>query len=300
MEAHGYTLTMATGSEAKQRFLARSDVPEHDFAISLRKSGPRSLLIDCELHLQPDGTMRHIVAGPRPGHYAYHLTQWPRRVSDFAYGLYFNILTIFSDPVLIFVADFSVEEVLNLLCFWMRSSRARKCFRQSRVVIITDGLDSTTPFNEFDLMIAMISELRRHEPATSHSARDVRNIIRSCFDFTVLKGGTDITQDSWQALFSSKFGFGWKKDDVPLNKRKLLRAAIDHYFRHPQIPFDIIHASWIPNPIPETFEENLAEFLEASQAADLDCACLTASALAMDAFTIGAYSTSILQKKAIN
>ncbi|KAM4062068.1 hypothetical protein HRG_013530 [Hirsutella rhossiliensis] len=119
MEARGYNLALAIGGEAKRRFLARGGLPLEDFAVSLRKTGPNSLrlLIDCELHLQPDSAMHRIVGGPRPGHYAYHLTKSPQRASHFAYGLYYSILSIFGDPILIFVADFGVEQVLRFLCF---------------------------------------------------------------------------------------------------------------------------------------------------------------------------------------
>lgn len=289
MEAHNYNLALTIGGEAKRHFLARGGLPSDNFAISLRNAGPHSVLIDCELHMQPDGAMPRIAGGPRPGRYAYHLTKSPLRASHFAYGLYCNVFSIFCNPVVIFVADLGLEQVLHLLCFWIRSARARKNSQRARVILITDSSDTINRFDEFHLMVTMVSELRKDEPATSYSAKDVKKMIRSYFDFIILRDVTNLSDNSWQCVFSTPKTCQ-TRDYAPLFKRELLRAAIAHYATHPETPFDVICASRILSPIPESFEESLAQFLEASQVGNIDSVCLISSALVMDAFSPAKHS----------
>lgn len=294
MGAQGHKIALAIGGEAKRRFLATSRPLQNDYAVALLKLDRRTLVLDCEMHLQPDSGMPRILGGPRPGHYDYHLVNSPpRTATQLAFGLYCDVFSIFSDLVLIFVADFGgVEQVLSFLCFWMRCAKAKRYPRQSQVILVSDDMDTTAGFDEFRLMAAMISQLRTDEPATPHSVADVKGIIRRCFDFTLVRGTAELCDEFWLDITASTVPLGGAMDLSPLRKRALFRAAIAQYARQPSLAFNAILASRIPNPLPKEFEENLVEFLDASRVANADNSCLVASALVMDAFPPTMHSKS--------
>ncbi|KAM4063818.1 hypothetical protein HRG_006924 [Hirsutella rhossiliensis] len=256
--AHGYNIALAIGGKAKRRFLARGGLPLDDFAVSLRKASHHTLLFDCEMHLQPDGAMPRIIAGPRRGHYAYHLIKPPQRASQFAFGLYYNVYSNFGGSVIIFVADFGAKQVLHFLYFWMRCAKAEHDSRRSRIILITNESQTTPRLDDFQFVAAMISELRKDEPTTPYSAKDVKRMIHSYFDFTIVPGVTDLCDEFWQSIASPSASMAGGRDCAPPCKRALFRAAISQFVRQPLLPFDAILASRISNPIPKEFEENLA------------------------------------------
>jgi len=294
------TVVLAIGGRAKRRLVPLGMAPQDAYAVSLRKLGGRILVLDCEMHLQPGTKIPRIIGGPQPGHYTYHLMRPPRKASQFAFGLYCDVLAMFSDLVIIFVEDFGgAERVLRFICFWMRCAKAKNFPFQSRVLCVSTA-PAATHLDEFNIMAAMSMELRRDEPAVSYSAADIKSIMQRCFALVRVIDPVDLSKDFWQSpLSASTVMAGSQRTRLP-RSTAVIRAAIASYAEQPVAAFNAFLACRTSRPLPRRFEENLIEFIEKSRGVVQDHASIVASALAMDAHTDGGMQSKLHKLVAVS
>ncbi|KAJ6440926.1 2-oxoacid dehydrogenases acyltransferase [Purpureocillium lavendulum] len=281
------TVVLAIGGRAKRRQVRLGTTPPGTYAVSLQKLGGNILVLDCELHLQPEAKVPRIMGGPRRGHYTYHLMRPPRKASQFAFGLYCDVLAMFSDLVIIFVEDFGgVEQVLRFICFWMRCAKAKGFPFQSRVLFVSTA-SMATHLDEFNIMAAMSMELRRDEPAVSYSAADIKSIMRRCFALIRVIDPFDLSKSFWQDPISASTAVEVSERTPLPRNTTVIRAAIANYLQQPLAAFNAFLACRVHRPLPQNFEENIIEFIEKSRGIVEDYASIVASALVMDAHTDG-------------
>ncbi|UNI24844.1 hypothetical protein JDV02_010562 [Purpureocillium takamizusanense] len=293
------TVVLAIGGRAKRRLVPLGTTPLGAYAVSLQKLAGGILVLDCELHLQPEAKIPRIIGGPRPGHYTYHLMRPPRKPSQFAFGLYCDVLAMFSDLVIIFVEDFGgAEQVLRFICFWMRCAKAKNFPFQSRVLCVSTA-PAATHLDEFNIMAAMSMELRKDEPAVSYSAADIKSIMRRCFALIRVIDPLDLSKGFWQnPISASTVEAGSQRTPLP-RSTAVIRAAIASYAERPLAAFNAFLACRTSRPLPRRFEENLIEFIEKSRNVVQDHASIVASALVMDAHTDGGMQSKLRKLVAI-
>jgi hypothetical protein len=77
--------------------------------------------------------------------------------------IYIDILSLFSDLIIIFIPNFGLAPALKLLCFLMKSIMILECHLISRVILLYDYIPPTIEINN-RLMASLASKLHRIDP----------------------------------------------------------------------------------------------------------------------------------------
>ncbi len=277
-------IVLAIGGMEKRKCLPlRSEY----HAVSLCQINASLLVLDSELHLQPDAGIPRMIGGPQPGHFQYHLLEAPgERARTLAHLLYSNVLSIFSDVVLIFVEDFgAVEKAIEFLCFWTLSAQDRADPRPTSVVMVTEE-ELTVEDVRFELMAGIIPKLRVENPIQSTAAY-AKKIINSTIDvrvsspIAIQKNIHAFVNNEIREKAIHKFHFSAK------HTRVLMQQAFLQFAKFPYRNINLAKLSRTSRPVPERMRENICEFLSATSGKISEPSSLIASAIVMDAFPPG-------------
>lgn len=290
------SLILAIGGAVKRQWLMQHAIvktayDEEEHSVSLVPVEDDAFLLDCELHLQLDQHLPRLKAGlTRRGAQPLLLAHAARHTQEIAFALYCDVLSHFSNLILLFVPDFGgLPQLIEFLCFWLSQTMAKNFPTLSRILLVHDKKPARGDEVDFELMASMASHLRQADPTRSYSAKAIREMMRRCFQLTnctVLDG----THQMWLELHNSRCDRIRDKMDLSaLHLKTLLRSAISQFADAPSIPFNAISASRLQYTIPERLQDQLSSFLAVSK--DVDGATdILSSALVMDAYPPGMHS----------
>ncbi|KAF5136445.1 hypothetical protein E5D57_000207 [Metarhizium anisopliae] len=254
--------------------------PYRKFAIALQRQGS-NLVVMCDMHKQPGNAIPRIIAGPVPGNYCYHLVQQPpATMTDLAYRVYCDVFALFSDIVLISVADFGgLERVLSFVCSWVLRRQLQKPKLRTHFVVATDKY--CLKDIQFELLATMMAD---------QLTQSVASVKRTISDYTELSVINESSASP--GLVVKLFGLRNHRQAEGLHftgsdTRILLRAAIAHYTAKPMETFNLVAASRPSWPVPEELGHHIGEFLAACPPEPVDHYPIIASALVMNAFHPG-------------
>ncbi|KJZ72799.1 hypothetical protein HIM_07743 [Hirsutella minnesotensis 3608] len=268
LKADRNEIILAVGGFVKRDFFKSRPSQLKDHVVALWQVDDCTVVLDCEMHLQPEGTAPKIRGGPTPGHCRYHCVNTSLGTYRLALRLYCDVLSVFSDIVLIFVADFEgMGQVISFLCFWMSYAKAKHFPKRSQIILIADEATTREGFDEFELLTTMLSHLRTTEPGTPYSAAGVRQIIRQCFSCVLVRRCSELGPYAWQREMIQTRHDSQLKHVPPARKGALLKTAIALHAARPCVEFDPILCS------------------KASRDTDVNAISIIASALVMHAFT---------------
>ncbi|KAK5997515.1 hypothetical protein PT974_02878 [Cladobotryum mycophilum] len=306
MDIQKPTVIMAVGGQVKRNFLSLFPIgyPTEKYTISLTPwpNQHRRLLLDCELHLQPDDGMSRILGGPQPGHYTYHLLKdSAHRAASIAHYIYTNILPGFCDLVLLFVPDIGgYKGAINYLLHWMQTAMAKGCSTRANVVLVFGGDDAIEEDAvRFELTSVMLCQLRKSEPQAPHTFAKIKQISHECFAISA------VNLEDLHRLLCSKIAVGAAHraklglDFSAVHWKALLRSAIAHHISQPSLPFNMVTAARVSYPLPTRMEDHLADFLQVCTDQPLNCTRVIASALVMDAFPPNMHAHSLPARRRV-
>ncbi|EFY96524.2 hypothetical protein MAA_08021 [Metarhizium robertsii ARSEF 23] len=283
-EAKPRTILLIQGhTERGDGFKGAMRFPYRKFAIALQRQGS-NLVVMCNMHQQPGNAIPRIIAGPVPGNYCYHLVQQPpATMTDLAYRVYCDVFALFSDIVLISVADFGgLERVLSFVCSWVLRRQLQKPKLRTHFVVATDKY--CLKDIQFELLATMMAD------QWTQSVASVKRTISDYTELSVINGSS-----ASPGLVVKLFGLRNHRQAEGLHftgsdTKILLRAAIAHYTAKPMETFNLVAASRPSWPVPEELGHHIGEFLAACPPEPVDHYPIIASALVMNAFHPGLHS----------
>jgi hypothetical protein len=283
----------AIGGWMKRQFLAAGMgiFSQEHCSIAVASLG-HTIVFDCELHLLSEDTIPRIHAGPTKGNIRAHLVQrQPTPIPQFAYRIYCNIFSRFSDVVLIFISDFGgIGPVVDFLCYWMHCAMATGMPNCSRVLLIHNGRPPVEGGTYLSIIEAFARSAQAADPTTGYSLAAIKKIANSCFRITDLSLQCDIFQSVRMELDGAfSYRCSTMLDFKAPHYKALLEAAICEYMEDPSRRFDFISASRSGFPAPESFGQRIIDFLTLMGASERNIEAL-ASALVLDAYPLHMHS----------
>lgn len=272
-----YSTILAIGGQQKRECFTPPIWSNDSSVVSLWQQGQDDFVFDCEMHLGQEDLPR-IIAGPRRGDYQYHLLQNTGTVLTFAHDIYYNILSRFSDIVVIFVLDIGgISKTLDMLCRWLSWPA---CKREPARIILC-GAELTPQEIRFELMARVTSRLHCNGAQSRTSTTEAKRLIATAFH---------ITTSTCDAVHEQVAGEA-RKDYDPVYRlsvkhlKVLLRETIAQFAVKPSdIQLEVL--SRRRRPIPIHIEDNITEFLDKTQHVQVEAFEIVASALVMDAFPV--------------
>lgn len=280
---------LAIGGQTKARYLYKQWLiaPGHngERSVALAAVDDRTLLLDCDLHLC-DGKIPRVQGGPHVGASDLHLLKHTTpSTTEIAYSLYIEVLSLFSDIVLISIRDFGgLDEVIEFLCLWLTKSITTKPVVPCSVVLLETERTSMRDVRD-RVFAAFTSQLKVTDPTTPFTPTAVKRIIDDCFRIRVASQshhGCKYLNAELEVSACDRAGRG--VDFTAHHTKELLRAAIRHHAEASSDQFDYVTASRITNPVPGRLTERLIMFLEHCEELRDEESGVVASALMMDAY----------------
>lgn len=277
----------AIGGWLKQRFLTTqmgiSSLGHSSIAVA--GIGGRCLLFDCELHLHTNNTAPPIRAGPTPGNVRRHLMEHaPPELPRLAYGIYCDILSLFSDVTLIFVPDFdSLQRVIDFLCHWIQCSLSKGFPTFSRILLVHEQRPSQGEVRSI-LAASFATNLRKKDSTKAYSTSGINSIIDACFQITDCTLNDDIgglLSFQLRSSFLNRSSCG--KGFIARHYKAFLQTALRAYIKDPSQPFDFIAASRLRYPVPTQLARSIIVHLGGPDVSE-EHMKVVASALALDAY----------------
>lgn len=288
----------AIGGWLKRRFLARylGIYSEEHRSIAIACSG-HCLIYDCELHLEDRVPRVH--AGPIIGNIRRHLMeQAPSQPARLAFGLYCEVVSLFSDITLVFVPDFGgLAQVVEFLSNWLERARAKRFPACSYIILIHEERPAKREVREL-LSASFAKHLRVADPLHAYSASDIAQMIDACFrlsDFTMhdlfLSMAVELDRSFLKRV---SYGEGFKAHHY----KAFLQAAISQYTQRPSSTFSFITASRLQYPIPIRLESSLSTYLSNAVTHEENVRAV-ASALVLDAYPPQMHRTYVCQNTSL-
>ena len=256
------------------------------FTIGLARHGG-NIVASCAMHQQPDHAVTRILAVPVPGNYCYHLVENPpQTMANLAYRLYCDVFALFSDIILISVAEFGgLEKVMSFISFWIQRQRLQSIRLRAHFVLVTNQYQLRDV--EFRLLAAMLADQRQRDPSSPESVGMLKSVISSSIELSTVDdfslGPGMIKMLCKRRNFREAEGLHFTASNAKL----LLRASIAHWTRQPTGTFDMVAAARLSCPIvPTDFGCRIRELL-ACTPEPAAYYTIIASALVMDAYVPG-------------
>lgn len=265
--------------------LNRSSTQNYSVALGSWSEPNRKIILDCELHLQPNLSIPKIIGGFQPGNLQYHLLQLPsHRAVDIASSLYYNVFPLFSDLVVLFISDLGgIENVINILCYWLQEAMTDHRQYRVRVALVfssSDRIGDEGIFNRWDT--SMIC--RPGATAAQYNVDQIRRARKRLFHISSIQLSENIITDIES---ESRIGAVYKSeaaiDFSALNWRLLFQEAVAHYGIHQFPHFDVVSAARSHCPVPNFMEDCILDLVQNCDE-KLKLSYVIASALVMDAF----------------
>jgi hypothetical protein len=267
--------------------LSRQSAAEYSVALGPRPGNSNIIFLDCELHLQPDSSMKKINGGYQPGHLRYHLLQQPVDTAhDLAYSLYYNALSLFSDIIVLFVSDIGgLERVIDILCYWIREGIEKHHQHQTCILLV---FGSSNEIRDEIVMgrleVAMLHQLRTTNAKTSYTWTQIHQIQKRLFNIDIVRQTENFVGAIDRALLrSTVYRAETGLHFAPVNWKFLFQEAMAQYGAQKGSRFDLISASRLHNPIPRYLSDCLIDVFKSCED-NRELPYIIASALAMDAF----------------
>lgn len=276
-------LVLALGGWSKRQYLSReysiafqhSRYPSAALAIVNRDT----IWIDCELHLRThDCPPAH---PPPPDNCVVHPFGQTAPALRPVHGLYFNVLSLFSDVVLIFVPDLGgITETVEFLGLWLNSIIAKESWPCPRFVLLHQD---TADFEGMNSAIAAACLSKASNTCIPKGATTtIRNALR--ISHVLLRAEVhEVVRADIAASCLEKKAAG--RDFSAQHLQTLLQHAILHHTQKPLISFDPIIASRLRYPLPPHLQQSITTFLRGFRKVDNSRQVdIVASALVMDAY----------------
>ena len=284
-------VVLAIGDQVKSQCLMRtwSLLPRKDRSVAIAALEDDSLLLDCSIHLQRDAEIPRVLGGPRRGDFNLHLLKDPGPGAvKIAFSIYFNILSSFSDVVLIFVPDFGgLTKVVEFLCLWLKNTMKNAIASRPHIVL----LDHRVPEAKevwCRIFASFTSCLQRSDPTSMYTPMAIKQIMGRCFQIQSLPIQGSIRETVKQELQNSSFDRISRGLDFRAHHgRTLLQAAVRQYAEGAYGVFDPIVAARAAYPLPELLMEHISLFLNTHVKVTGAEIGTVASALMLDAYPRG-------------
>lgn len=267
--------------------LSRQSAAEYSVALGPQPGNSNTMFLDCELHLQPDSSIKKINGGYQPGHLRYHLLQQP---VDTAHGLacsfYYNALSLFSDIIVLFVSDIGgLERVIDVLCYWMREGIEKHHQHQTCILLVFgNGNEIRNEVVMGRLEIAMLHRLRATNAKTRYTLSQMQRIQKRLFNIDIIRQTENFVGAIDRALLRStvdraEIGLHFS----PANWKFLFQGATAQFGAQKGSDIDLISASRLHYPVPRYLSDCLIDVLKSCED-NRELPYIIASALVMDAF----------------
>ncbi|KAF4448266.1 Patatin-like serine hydrolase [Fusarium austroafricanum] len=264
-------------------YLAQRYPKEHGIAIAY--GGDNTLILDGELHLKDVNDLpRFQERRPFGGGYNVHILEHRvARSGSIANQIYANVLSPFSDVVLIFVPDLGLQRAIELLCCWMKSAMKSRFHVNPQIVLLHEEIPPDLEIRN-RLMASLASELRRSDSIRSYTNAEIRTIMENAFCIT----NASLADCTWQVEKALRMARAERVDkgmDLEAHQVKhLLQGAIRQYREDPLMPFDTIRALRRQYSPDLCHSDALRDFLKNHQPISDMEAGIVASALYLDAY----------------
>ncbi|KAL7940750.1 hypothetical protein V8C42DRAFT_361749 [Trichoderma barbatum] len=265
--------------------LNRSSTQNYSVALGSWPEPNGKIILDCELHLQPDVSIPKLIGGFQPGHLHYHLLQLPSHsVADIAGGLYYNVLPLFSDLVMLFVSDLGgIENVISMLCCWMQKAITDRRQYRVRIALMfgsSDEISDDIIFNRWDNSMLYQSGAK----SAQYTLNQIKQARKQLFHISLLRHSDNIMNDIESELrIGTIFRSEAAVDFSALNWRLLFQEAVAQYGTHQYPHFDMVSAARHHYPVPDFVEDCILDLLKNCKE-NSKLSHVIASALVMDAF----------------
>ncbi|PTB34938.1 hypothetical protein M441DRAFT_154551 [Trichoderma asperellum CBS 433.97] len=267
--------------------LSRQSAPGYSVALCPWPGNSDKIFLDCELHLQPDSAINKIVGGFQPGHLHYHLLQHPpHKALGVAYSFYYNVLSLFSDLIVLFVSDTGgLKRVINILCYWMQEGLERRHQHRAYIsLVFGEGNEIRDEVVMGRLEIAMLYRLRTMNTQTDYTLAQIQQTRKRLFNISIIRHTKNLVSAIDKALlagtiYRAEAGLNFSA----INWKLLFQEATVHYGKQKYSHFNVISASRLHYPVPKHLSACIMDVFRSCEESH-EIPYIIASALAMDAF----------------
>ncbi|KAH7119509.1 hypothetical protein B0J13DRAFT_407614, partial [Dactylonectria estremocensis] len=202
-----------------------------------------------------------------------------------AYNIYSDVLSPFSDLVLLFVPDFGgISHVVKFLTSWLMNAMAKGFPVCSRIIILHQDAHPHEDTRSC-VTASFASQLKTLDPTKAYSSWDVERMISRCFQINNFALQGDLRRKIASEVANAYCIRVSRGHDFEAKHMKaLLQTAIRQFSQQPSAVFDAVFASRARYPLPKSLPRHLTSLLRPIQDISSSEIGAVASALVLDAF----------------